>query len=85
MSETVKALKTIRPWMALLCAVTLSVPPLEARTRAGDKYLKQGQKAELQHDYDAALTFYEQALETDSREPAYLLSEQRVKPMASKS
>jgi general secretion pathway protein D len=83
MSETVKALKTIRPLVAFLCAVTLAVPPLEARTRPGDKLLKQGEKAESQHDYDAALTLYEQALETDSREPAYLLAEQRVKPLAS--
>jgi len=83
MSETVKALKLIRPWVALLCAVTLSIPPLDASTKAGDKLLKKGEKAEAQHDYDAALTFYEQALETDSKEPAYMLAEQRVKPLAS--
>ncbi len=83
MSETGKALITFRPWVALLCIATLSTPPMEARTKAGDKLLKLGQKAELQHDYDAALTYYEQALETDSREPVYLVAEQRAKPAAS--
>ena len=61
------------------------VPSLSARTRAGDKLLKQGQKAELQHDYDAALTDYEQALETDPHEQAYLIAEHRAKPLASQA
>lgn len=58
-------------------------PPLNGRTKDGDKLLKQGQKAEAQRDYDAALTDYQQALETDSHEAAYLLAEQRIKPIAS--
>ena len=78
-----KVLQTIQPWVALFCASLLLVPPVEAHTKAGDKYLKQGLKAESQHDYDAALTFYEQALETDSHEPAYIIAEQRVRPLAS--
>lgn len=78
-----KVLYTIRPWVLLLCSAALVIQPVGARTKAGDRLLKQGQKAELQHDYDAALTAYEQALETDSREPAYLIAEQRVRPLAS--
>ncbi len=78
-----KALKTLRSWAALLCVTALLAPPVDAHTKAGDKLLKKGQKAEEQHDYDAALTFYQQALETDSREPAYLVAEGRVKPLAS--
>ena len=83
MSEIVKALNTIRPLVALFCATLLLVPPIDAHTRPGDKALKLGEKAELRHDYDAALTFYEQALETDPHEPAYLIAEQRARPLAS--
>lgn len=67
----------------MLCVTALLAPPVNAHTKAGDKLLKKGEKAEEQHDYDAALTFYQQALETDSREPAYLVAEGRVKPKAS--
>jgi general secretion pathway protein D len=83
MSENVKLLNILRPSVALLCAGTLLVPLAVARTKSGDKLLKQGEKAEVQHDYDAALTAYDQALETDSHEASYLLAEQRVKPLAS--
>lgn len=83
MSGNVSFLNTLRPWAILLCAGSLLISTAYAHTKAGDKLLKQGQKAELQHDYDTALTDYQQALETDSREPAYLVAEQRVKPLAS--
>jgi general secretion pathway protein D len=68
---------------AILCAVTLVTPPVDAHTRKGDKLLKDGQKAEAAQDYDRALTLYEQALEEDAREPAYLLATQRVRNKAS--
>ena len=69
--------------MALLCAVALVAMPLAARTKKGDKYLKEGEKAEARKDYDAALTYYDQALEEDSREPAYMLANQRTRGRAS--
>jgi general secretion pathway protein D len=83
MSENVKFLNILRPWAAILCCWALLLPPVDARTKIGDKLLKRGEKAELQHDYDAALTDFQQALETDSKEAAYLIAEQRVRPMAS--
>ena len=58
--------------------MALITPPVDAHTRKGDKLLKDGQKAEAAQDYDGALTFYEQALAEDSREPAYLLAANRV-------
>jgi general secretion pathway protein D len=64
---------------ALLCFCTL----LQASTKKGDKFLKEGQKAEAKHDYDAALTAYEQALETDPHEPAYMIAESRAKQKSS--
>src|SRR5438270_3211402 len=83
MSENVKYIAKLRACAALVCAGMLVLPPLNARTKDGDKLLKQGQKAEAQHDYDTALNDYQQALETDSHEAAYLLAEQRIKPIAS--
>ncbi len=73
----------IRRAAALLCAVALVVTPLLARTKKGDKYLKEGEKAEARKDFDAALTYYDQAVEEDSREPAYMLADQRTRSRAS--
>jgi general secretion pathway protein D len=67
---------------AILCVVALLAPPVDGRTRKGEKLLKDGMKAEATQDYDSALTYYEQALEEDAREPAYLLATQRVRGRA---
>jgi general secretion pathway protein D len=83
MSDNVKFLNTLRPWASLVCAAGLLVPPADGRTREGDKLIKRGEKAEAQHDYDAALTDYQQALQEDSRDPGYIIAEQNVRPRAS--
>lgn len=77
-----KASGGVRCAAALLWAAVLLVAPLGARTRKGDKYLKEGEKAEARKDYDAALAFYDQAVEEDSREPAYMLADQRTRSRA---
>src|SRR5665213_4621735 len=58
------------------------MPPIEARTKKGDKLLKEGQKALAKQDYDTALTYFERALEEDSREPAYMIAAQQAKQKA---
>jgi len=58
------------------------MPSVEARTKKGDKLLKDGLKAEASQDYDTALTYFEQALEEDAREPAYQLAAGRAKSKA---
>lgn len=68
-----------------LCAALLLVVHLEARNKKGDKFLKLGQKAEAQKDYDAALNYYDQAVGTDPKEPAYLLPDQNVRVKASEA
>lgn len=83
MQYKVEASGGVRCAAALLCAMALVVTPLAARTKKGDKYLKEGEKAEARKDYDAALTYYDQALEEDSREPAYMLADQRTRSRAS--
>jgi len=67
---------------AVLCAMTMLVPPMDAHTRKGDKLLKDGQKAEAAQDYDGALTLYEEALQEDAHDPAYLLAANRIRAKA---
>ncbi|MBV9612215.1 MAG: hypothetical protein JO091_07070 [Acidobacteriaceae bacterium] len=71
--------------MALVCAAAVGVPPIQARTRQGDKLLKLGQKAERDKKFDLALSYYDQALETDRDEPAYIMADQRMRVAASQA
>ena len=77
-----KILNSWRHIAAILCAFALAMPPVEARTKQGDKLLKLGAKAEGDQDYDKAVTYYEQALQEDAREPAYQLAAERAKRKA---
>ena len=71
--------------MAVVCLLALTLPPLGARNKKGDKLLKQGAKAEAAKDYDAALAYYNQAVSADPNEPGYLLADQRLRGKASES
>jgi general secretion pathway protein D len=55
----------------VLLAVLL-VSGLEARTRKGDKLLKEGRAAEARGDWDSALGLYEQAVDQDPSDIGYL-------------
>jgi general secretion pathway protein D len=46
---------------------------LDARTRKGDKFLKDGRSAEARGDWDSALKFYEQAVDEDPSDVSYLV------------
>ena len=72
----------IRNSVAVLCALALTVPPVEARTKKGDKLLKLGAQAEARKEYDAALAYYDQAVAADPNEPGYLLADQRIRGRA---
>jgi general secretion pathway protein D len=78
----VKVSIVFRLGATVLLAGALLGPPLAARTKKGDRFLKEGEKAELKKDYDTALTYYDQALEEDSRDPAYMLADQRARGRA---
>ena len=54
--------------MILLIAVGL-----EARTRKGDKFVKDGRVAEAKGDWDTALELYEQAIDQDPMDVGYLV------------
>ena len=51
----------------------LLVSGIEAKNRKGDKLLKAGQAAEAREDWDKALDLYEQAVDTDPGDIAYLV------------
>ncbi len=69
----------------MVCLLALTLPPLGARNKKGDKLLKLGAKAEAAKDYDAALAYYNQAVSADPNEPGYLLANQRLRGKASES
>jgi general secretion pathway protein D len=83
MSTLVKSLLKLSLCGALICSTFFIIPTLEGRTKKGDKLLKAGLKAEQEHDYDGALRNYEEALETDPHEPAYMIPEERLKQKSS--
>ncbi len=67
--------------MAPLFVVLLLLPPgsLEAGNRKGDKFFKLGAQAEARKEYDEALRYYQQALETDPKDTAYDLATRRTR------
>ena len=73
----------IRKQIAYLVALSLALgPALDARTRKGDKLLKEGQLAEATRDFDKALDAYEQALQEDPADGQYQLRARRVRFLA---
>src|SRR5215471_11975147 len=71
--------------LAMLAAalLLLPVPGVEARTRKGDKLLKQARDAEARKDYDAALEYYTEALSQDPQDVGYQLAARRIRFQAS--
>ena len=53
--------------------------PLEAKTRKGEKLMRDAQIAEAKGEYDKALELYEQALATDPRDTAYKMGLDRLR------
>lgn len=75
----------LRLQIAILAVFACGVVPALARTKSGDKLLKEGEKAEAHKDYETALNDYSRALDTDPSEPAYLIAVNRVRSTASQS
>src|SRR5579872_2638718 len=66
--------KTMKPkHLFPLLLVVILVSGLEARTRKGDKLLKDGRAAEARGDRDTALALYEQAVDQDPSDIGYLV------------
>ena len=71
------------PLSVILFCSTFVSTPVYAKTKAGEKLVKQGRLAEVKKDYDAALDFYEKALATDPADAGYTLLTQRARFYAS--
>ena len=69
----------LRVLLAAVLVIAATLPPVEARTRKGDKMLAQGRIREQRQDWDAALEYYEQALSQDPGDIAYQLSARRAR------
>ena len=69
-----------RALLAILGVLLTLTPPCDARTRKGDKLVKEGKLAEAQRDFDKALELFEQALAEDPMDAGYLMAVRRVRP-----
>ena len=69
-------LAAILPAFAILA---LLAGPLEAGTRKGDRFLRDGRVAEGRKEFDKALELYEQALSEDPMDAAYQMAVNRVR------
>ena len=71
----------MRPVSAVIsiAVLLLSLLPVQARTRKGDKMLAQGRAAEQRGELDKALEFEEDALSEDPSDPLYQLEIRRVR------
>src|SRR5438128_265059 len=70
--------KHLRVTVALALALGM-MGAVEAKTRKGDRLLKQAQEAELKKDWDMALQFYMQCVEEDPKDTGYLIGLQRAR------
>ena len=58
---------------------------LSAKTKAGEKLMKEGAEAETRKDYDKALAAYEKAYSADPKDPAYQMAVRRTRFQAAAS
>ncbi len=74
-------LPRLRAVGAVVTTVSLLVPalPLEARTRKGDREMREAAAAESKQDWDRALILSTQAFQTDPADPAYELQLRRIR------
>ena len=65
--------------IVLLVALFLAQTPAEARSRKGEKLLKDAKIAEVKRDFEKALELYEEAVTDDPADVAYQLGARRVR------
>src|SRR5271154_2618094 len=66
--------------MAILaiCLLLATVSVSDARNHKGDKFYKLGETAQAEKNYDRAMDYFDQALETDPKDPDYLMASNRI-------
>lgn len=65
------------------CLLAAGAADLAAKTKKGDKYLKEGRQLQAQEKWDLALEAFELALAEDPSDPAYQMAVRRVRFQAS--
>lgn len=75
----------LREFLSFLLVLILVLSPLEARTKKGEKLLKEGNALEARKQWDQALEIYEQALATDPVDQAYMLAVRRARFQAAQA
>ena len=65
--------------LALLIGILALAGGADARTRKGEKFLREGRQFEQRKEYEKALELYERALSEDPADPAYQLATTRVR------
>jgi general secretion pathway protein D len=62
----------------MIAIASLLVPTAGARTKKGDRFLKDGRKAQMAENWDLALELYQKALAEDPSDPLYLAAYRRM-------
>ena len=69
----------MREVLSVTLVFFLVLAPVEARTKKGEKLLKDGQMAETRKEYDLALKLFEEALNADPSDQGYQLAVRRAR------
>lgn len=78
-------LNRFRAKVAVIGLLVSFAAGLEARTRKGEQLVNQGRVAEARKEWDKALAFYEQALETDPSDIEYQIATRRTRYQSGQS
>ncbi|MCW5965252.1 MAG: hypothetical protein KIT83_14550 [Bryobacterales bacterium] len=71
--------KHLACWLGILALLLAGVASLDARTRKGDRFFKDGRMAESERNYLAAYDLYRQALDEDPGDVRYQLAYERTR------
>lgn len=73
----------LRRLIGLLGVLIAMAASIQARTKKGDRYIKDGRPLEARQQWDEALDYYEKALSTDPSDPGYMMAVKRARFQAS--
>src|SRR5258706_11464660 len=71
--------KHLRAWLTLALVLSLAALALDAKTRKGEKFFKQGQEAEFKKDWDTALENYQKAVDESPTDSGYVIGMRRAR------
>ncbi len=69
----------LRVLLAVAAAIFICMTALEAKSKKGDQYFKQGMVAENKGDWDTALSLYQKAMDESPTDPEYMIAMRRAR------